>query len=764
MKKCEFCSKLLNDEDVFCAWCGKKQEKHTQKGKEEEQYMFCSECGKEIEINCTLCPHCGKTIKKPAKKKKTRVVQANKKVLVAILLCAVLIGLGVGGIFVYKMLTKDNINRPFYVKNENIFITDGDVESSYQITKDWFGNSVEVSYEDGDNYADLKKQTIANYREYRVEDITISKDKEIVVYLDRADFSDGTFYLYWRSLKDLDEEPIKIATNVIEYTTNQDCSIIFYRTSEDVLYIYDYIDVREIAENVYEFDIDNSGDRVVYTVEREDQESWNYSIYIKNIHDIKAGKNLSIKIADILPPWQEGVCSSQEPNHNSFFYNENLQMIYYVDVEHTFNKSTIDGTKIQIGTDIVSSPYVYKSGEAYYVTSKAITKSVAEYVEDDYLSADNEMVEPQKPEEPEEPYLPWWPTEEEHAEYDKQYKKYEKKLKEYEELLAQYEMDSEKYEEALDRDAFREELDYTEFTYYEFSYYYTDSINKTMELGKSYSTSSYSDITDVATDNVVSVIDGLSDSLDLNKIKFSTILEYMKEDEESYVEGEDYTYNVSAGVACIDLLSKKFEETETSTCVFKKQNKTDISAFLESDKSFSAVFNAAGDKLVYALSDYESDSTELYQLDLSSSSKVKTDLHDENVWSYYFINGGKTLCYFKDCKNDMADLYIDWEKVDEDVNIYGDLMCHEEKYYYMTDWDEDTQEGSLTVYDGSMTEKLLDDVHEFSIYGDGYLYYIKDYSISSCEGSLYKKTNKKEDVLLDTGVMTLLPFEKIVVK
>lgn len=57
-KNCIFCGEILNDEDLFCSKCGKKQEPEVVNSVMNK----CPKCGAELGVNSVFCPKCGEQI------------------------------------------------------------------------------------------------------------------------------------------------------------------------------------------------------------------------------------------------------------------------------------------------------------------------------------------------------------------------------------------------------------------------------------------------------------------------------------------------------------------------------------------------------------------------------------------------------------------------------------------------------------------------------------------------------------------------------
>lgn len=82
-KFCTNCGKEVELETVFCPKCGYKFGEE----KTEPQTKFCQTCGKKININAEICPHCGVRVANIQRSE-------EKSTLLAVLLCFFFPGLG----------------------------------------------------------------------------------------------------------------------------------------------------------------------------------------------------------------------------------------------------------------------------------------------------------------------------------------------------------------------------------------------------------------------------------------------------------------------------------------------------------------------------------------------------------------------------------------------------------------------------------------------------------------------------------------------
>lgn len=62
--RCGYCGKPIDDDSVYCPFCGKSQS------------VFCSKCGNKIESDSSYCPFCGSSL---GIHKKREIISSNRK-------------------------------------------------------------------------------------------------------------------------------------------------------------------------------------------------------------------------------------------------------------------------------------------------------------------------------------------------------------------------------------------------------------------------------------------------------------------------------------------------------------------------------------------------------------------------------------------------------------------------------------------------------------------------------------------------------------
>jgi hypothetical protein len=134
---------------------------------------------------------------------------------------------------------------------------------------------------------------------------------------------------------------------------------------------------------------------------------------------------------------------------------------------------------------------------------------------------------------------------------------------------------------------------------------------------------------------------------------------------------------------------------------------------------------------------------ELYDTDVNAISRTCTD--DTHV------------VYFKDKKDDVGDLYLNGTVIDYDVYIWNASAAGDALIYY-TDWDADTEQGTLRIYEDGKKITIADDVVDYLVTGNGDILYLCDYSTTYYSGTLYRYRNGESTKLSD-DVIVLIKLE-----
>ncbi len=127
---------------------------------------------------------------------------------------------------------------------------------------------------------------------------------------------------------------------------------------------------------------------------------------------------------------------------------------------------------------------------------------------------------------------------------------------------------------------------------------------------------------------------------------------------------------------------------------------------------------------------------------------------DEKVFYAHLENGA--LVYEKNYNGKEFDLYVDSKLVDEGVNAYF-IKYTDNKIAYLTDYDNDTNSGTLKLFDGNSSKEIAKNVFDFDFSFNGDVIYLFDYSLEDLKGTL--SVYNGEAVKLNENVKLLMHVE-----
>lgn len=386
----------------------------------------------------------------------------------------------------------------------------------------------------------------------------------------------------------------------------------------------------------------------------------------------------------------------------SLYGTEKLDVIYYTKEDGFFKCNKLsEKEKICSGNIIVEQ--IYETGEVYYYETVKEELPLKNFVEDDLAASDAAINKPVEPEwdDYSDRYYDFWDA------YDAYFEAYDK-----------YYEDYDIYEDKLDRDRFRELIGEEIFYNEEKTLYYYDG-KKSEKLAENYDWSRANH-----TEETI-IVYGTNDISKVGKIKFSEI---------------DDTYEIRS------FITEERDKT-LSTFIAFKNKATELS--VEGVLQFR--LSPDGKKLWYISDvDEKSEVGELYQMDISGGKVGKASLYDSDVGAYYGLVLYEENClYFKDCEDWIGTLCMNKQEIDYDVYAYSLTYDKDYKtFYYITDWDEEEQRGTLKSYDGEK-KKLADDVIDFTLTPNGKLIYLSNYDIDYFSGELWVYDGKEAEMFDD---------------
>ncbi|MDD6069695.1 MAG: zinc ribbon domain-containing protein [Clostridiales bacterium] len=745
MRICTNCKKELPDNALFCDGCGAKVEQEqdemhqeTPEQGNESENIFCPFCGKSISSGYEFCPECGSNILQQIKtgkqngSKKFSLGKRGKKISAILLGLVVVIGIGLGIIFLVNNSGKDCENQLLYVKKNKLLMTDSSEDEPIVLSKNLINiennvDDIEDSEKDDVEKEKLDFDSMVNASQ---QYITTYKDENRIVYPDRmsslgGDTNTYCYSLYYRSLSDVDNQSEKIDSGIEgPYQVTEDGKRIFYKKDSD-LYVYDFEEKEKIAKDIKMWETSDDGSKIYYTT--------------------------------------------------------NDGELYQI---------TSDGQKKRVDKDLENGGIirVYNTGEVYYTIVKEEQRNVLDYVENDVFTG--EIEKPECPEEPEGIYREDFDSD---KAYEKAEKKYEKEYEEWENAYDEYCAAYDAYEQAEEWSAFMKDIQQAVFsvpvTYF---YYYNGENTKEIgsvqgdEVGYWWSGEWYCDAE--WCDEKAELIYPVIDSEDISKLKLSEYEEDVTVDEiitdledmfEGYSEDYyvDYKFKLAVGGACYDL---DWAEGEIDSVQFNSVG--NCVTYLENEdlKQIKIIEEKPQKPITYDRGVYDFASQEnetdaiLYTKKVDEEefelyiNKKKIDNLDgfNDVWCYS-TGKDETFYYYKDWDKDaMTGTLMAYErgKVSQIASDVRDVLkCADENVYYMKDYDVKEGFGSVYYLKNDKPVKVVDDAHDFCVLADGTFYYLKDYDSDEGVSDLYLY-QKNGDKLIDSNVQMMVSSSAVEVK
>lgn len=693
---CAHCGTQVNAENPFCPNCGKPL----------DEKMFCPNCGTQVNTsfavcpncssrlyNAVFCPHCGspshpgatfckscgsplangakpeennpeqkssdKKKKKSEKRQKEPGQKKSKKglifagigvVVVAALVCIfVFFGGSTGGA---------SKNNAIYVKDKELYYTDFSNKDPWQIT------SRLVKEDSFDNYEFSSSTYILGSA------CRLSRDGSVLFFPDKVSYSDDGYSLYCRNVNRPKEEAVKIDSDVVSYSVNDDASAVTYQKN-DTLYQYDRKkeDKQKVASDILNYRVSSDGRTILYM----NTENALYST-------VKGGEREKL----------DSDLSSLD------YVSEDLSTVFYTKEDSLYKKEA-GKDKEKISSDVYGVIKVYDSGEAYYVKAETGEVPLIDYVYDDKKEADAAMQEPESPS---------WTD----PDYDAKYEAYQK---EYEEYIAKQ-----------NRDYVREYLaeEKMEQTTYTLCYYDGEEESTVSDTftNISYACAAKEPvITYTAYDNQSGdVTVKMSEMEDPYSIS-GMVAEALNSTAERYVavgtvsagldQVEARNFCLSADGEALYYLAEIPEDKnygELYRVSVSSSGELGTPELYDSDVCTDNVYFISEDKLLY-FKDYKEDKGELY------INQEKID-YDVNAYTIHYNKDADRITYYTDWNSDKGYGTLktftrkEAEKIADDVHAYSALPNGNVLYLY--DYSQKYYHGDLYLWNKKDAEKIDDSV------------------------------------------------------
>lgn len=507
-------------------------------------------------------------------------------------------------------------------------------------------------------------------------------------------FDGGAFDLYYKKINGKSEGE-KIDSNISQYSVLKNNKVLYKESgSSDKLYISDLKDKEKVASDVSWYWVSEDEKKVLWRTSDGENKAYVRDLTLKN-DKIKIDSDISSMV----------------------YISDDLKKIVYTKDDTLYYVENFDN-KEKIDSDIASQ-YVVKNDskvEIYYLVDADESVTFNDLIEDDYAAQDAKMKEPNISDyQTIESKPSFWGTREEVVTDESYYE------------------DLEKYNEKEARDYIREYIGEQEILSNYIMYRYIPGEKDAEEYTKGaiWNCNSYG--TPVL----------LYSELDIensDKIKLSQLVNQESYEIESTIWeklGNEAlkSYMISNGKKVE--LDVDFEEydSDVRVCAIDKNKKE---CYLE-------VNEADGD-----------------QINLFKTSYGKADGKLELVSDEYGdieVVSDKGVYYTTELEDGyQGELYFNDQKIDSDV-LSGSVLelGNGEGILYLTDPDDQYQEGTLKMYQGSKSIKISDDVAAYVSNDKGEVAFLEDYNFGRYRGDLKVFKNNKA-TLIESDVTSILYY------
>lgn len=576
--------------------------------------------------------------------------------------------------------------------------------------------------------------------------IHFSDDYNYVFYPDKI--GDGVT-IYWRDLrKGKSGESHKIDSGDILYTSiNKNGSKLYYiKGSEKRLYVYDRIkdEKTKLDDDVKSAYVSDDGNYIIYTKNSDDE----ITIYEMRLGGKEPEKNKIDSGSSIVKAF---------PNSKKVFYLKDDSLYVKENKED----------KVKIASDVTRVVSVVDEKSVYYLKSESIKNTLDKFINDDYAATDKDIVEPAYPSYPDEPQYPdtydytykewnyayWgyeyneeldeWGYWSDEIDWDRYYEAVDQYRKDYEEwekecnrLRDEYNSAYDLYEEKLLRDSLRQELkdEANAITYSKYTLYYWNDGTET-EI-----------VRDVAYDNLSTGLLAVSSKL--------PVAVYQKYNDTEIAALKLSELIAADGYSSILIYSDVLNNLESA------RSKEDDIFIAFKDKEYKVAaqnatkWSISDDGNIYFLDEYDSDKMSgILKLVKISGKGIESPVAvDEDVSDYYLFNGSKII-YCKDLEDGSGEIYQQGKKLAADV-YFDSLYFLEDSgtLFYLADYDQDDEEGTLYCRKGDGQTKIADGVHQFVPINEKKVVYLMDYNTEKGRGELVIYQGGKKRDTIDTDV------------
>lgn len=352
--------------------------------------MFCPYCGAPLDddaLNCTACNSPVEPLEKSAEpaadtQPKTDIEQSTpakqdipalpeeeapvvrtrspllRILLTAFGILATLAAVVALAIYLLPILAGKGPATGLYVKDNELYTTRLSKILSWQVTDQLIDTSktTEDGY-DEDTYARL----LADYT-------YLTKDGRTLFYPDKYIPGDEGITIYYRNIKNPEEEPQKLDSNIYQYTVSPDGSRGVYLKSDGTLFRFNSQGKEKVATGI------SPSYSIPHFYTSEDCKNLIYMLYSEKgtftVYAQSEGGERRKLASD---------CT------NITYINDACTVLYYTDSDSDLYKVTASQDKTKIAYNVSKVFWIYESGEIYYATNKGDAPTITPglFVEDD---------------------------------------------------------------------------------------------------------------------------------------------------------------------------------------------------------------------------------------------------------------------------------------------------------------------------------------------------------------------------------------------
>lgn len=294
---------------------------------------------------------------KNRRKKRPNYKQYKKIALIAAPCVAVVL---IVTIVLISLLGGGANNFALYIKGSQMYFTEISDTDPLKLTEKLFVDGI-------DRENPQSSVTVLSYYTH------LTEDGEILFYPDMINYKSDGLPLYFRYVNDADSPAVKIDSEVVSYSVNEDGDIITYINGiKGELYQYDLSDKTKIDSGVSTFLASNDGEVICY-LKKDGTLYWKTSG--------KSKEKLDDNVIRIL------------------HFNKDFDTVYYLKGDEIYKKSN-GKKKVKIDSGVSAVLKTYDSGEIYYVKNENKEVLVSDYIDDDKKGADAILTEESLPARP----------------------------------------------------------------------------------------------------------------------------------------------------------------------------------------------------------------------------------------------------------------------------------------------------------------------------------------------------------------------------